>query len=130
MAGICRGAQFLCAMAGGKLVQNITGHGGSHPVRTNDGRLISVTSTHHQMQLPPISAEVIAWAEPKRSKVYEGWTPHEGIMRPDCEYDCVYYPNIRALGMQYHPEFMSESSDGFKFCGEITKAYLLDKKAE
>jgi putative glutamine amidotransferase len=125
MVGICRGSQFLCAMSGGKLVQNIRGHGGNHNVRTIDGRLISVTSTHHQMQLPPVGATVIAWAEPSLSNIYEGITPHKDIMLPEREYDCVYYPQTRALGMQYHPEYMSENSEGFLYCQELVEEYIL-----
>ena len=57
MSGICRGAQFLCVMAGGKLVQDLTGHsGGNHAVRalypSGEVKDISVTSSHHQMQCP------------------------------------------------------------------------------
>ena len=56
MAGICRGAQFLCVMAGGKLVQDITGHQGTHDVLArypNAGlKRIAVSSSHHQMQFP------------------------------------------------------------------------------
>ena len=126
IAGICRGAQFLCAMAGGKLVQNITGHGRNHALKTNTGRMLNVSSTHHQMQLPPTSAIVAAWADPSLSDRYEGdISSWDGIMRPDREYDCVFYPNINAVGMQYHPEFMDEDSDGFKFCGELVRSYLL-----
>ena len=52
IAGICRGSQFICAMSGGKLVQHVTNHGGNHNVRTDDGRLIEVTSTrHHQAEV-------------------------------------------------------------------------------
>lgn len=124
IAGICRGSQFLCVLSGGKLVQNIHGHGGNHTVKTNDGRIIVVSSTHHQMQLPPVDAEVLAWADPKLSKVYEGWTPTEGILPPEREYDCVYYPNTNALGMQYHPEYMSHNSEGYQYCIELVKKYL------
>ena len=124
MAGICRGAQFLCAMSGGKLVQNIRCHGSAHTVRTNDDRIIHVSSTHHQMQLPPVGAEIIAWADPSLSNVYEGWAPTEGVLPPEREYDCVYYPNTNALGMQYHPEFMPRASEGFNFSIELAKKYL------
>ena len=47
--GICRGAQFLCAIAGGKLVQDCTGHGSSHNVHTFDGKVLRTSSLHHQM---------------------------------------------------------------------------------
>ena len=122
IAGICRGSQFICAMSGGKLVQHITGHHGSHNVTTDDGRDIQVSSTHHQMQLPPDGAEPIAWAEPKRSDVYEG-EPGE-LLEPDREHDVVWYPHTKALGMQYHPEFMSEDSEGFLYSQELIERFF------
>lgn len=127
MVGICRGSQFLCVVSGGKLVQNLNGHTSWHMLKTNDNRTIKVSSTHHQMQLPPVSAEIIAWADPKLSKIYEGWTPTNGILTPEREYDCVYYPNTNSLGMQYHPEFMSTDSEGFQYSIELTKKYLFRK---
>ena len=117
LAGICRGAQFLCVMAGGKLVQDVRNHSGYHGMRTEDGRLLEVNSTHHQMQIPPKDAKILAWAEPARSKTYF-WN------KPDKEFECVAYPNINALSMQYHPEVMSKKSDGFKYCLELTKKLL------
>jgi GMP synthase-like glutamine amidotransferase len=124
MVGICRGSQLLCVLSGGRLVQNIQGHGGPHTVKTNDGRTITVSSTHHQMQLPPVGAEILAWADPRLSRVYEGWTPTDGVLTPEREYDCVYYPNTNCLGMQYHPEFMPHRSEGFQYSIELTKKYL------
>lgn len=113
MFGICRGSQFLCVMAGGKLCQHVTGHSGMHDMETNDGRIINVNSTHHQMQLPPPGAKVLAWASPKRSTCYEV------NKHPEFEYECVYYPNIKAIGTQYHPEAMNEQTEGYQYCVEL-----------
>ncbi len=50
--GTCRGAQFLCAMAGGKLIQDMS-HGGSHKLHFYDGNYQCISNTlHHQMQYP------------------------------------------------------------------------------
>lgn len=52
MAGICRGAQFLHVMSGGKLWQHVDGHAVPQGHMTKcqmTGREIPVTSTHHQM---------------------------------------------------------------------------------
>jgi gamma-glutamyl-gamma-aminobutyrate hydrolase PuuD len=73
LIGICRGAQFLCVMAGGWLCQHLEGHGlgrqQTHGLRALDlkGSVceLECSSTHHQMQLPPARAEVLAWAEPR-----------------------------------------------------------------
>lgn len=126
IVGICRGSQFICAMSGGKLIQHVTHHGGMHNVRTDDGRLIEVTSTHHQMQLPPDGAVPIAWAEPKRSTCYEG---APGVTyEPDKEHDVVWYPASNALGMQYHPECMDKDSEGFKYCQELVERFFKLKR--
>src|SRR6185436_10985178 len=73
MVGICRGAQFLCVMAGGRLCQHLDGHGlrrdQTHGLRllnlNGEDRDLECSSTHHQMQLPPTGAEVLVWAEPR-----------------------------------------------------------------
>lgn len=122
LAGICRGSQFLCVMAGGKLVQHINGHGRSHHVKTDDNRTIWVSSTHHQMQLPPKDAVALAWAEPALSGVYEDGS-HKNL-DPEKEHDCVWYPNINALGMQYHPEYLSPSEEGFIYSQELVSRFF------
>jgi len=122
IAGICRGSQFICAMSGGKLAQHITGHGGYHKILTDDGRLIEVSSTHHQMQLPPDDAVPIAWAEPRRSACYQG--PPGVEYEPDREHDVVWYPKTKALGMQYHPEFMPKESEGFQYCVKLVQRFF------
>lgn len=119
MAGICRGAQLICALSGGKLIQHIDGHGGNHPMELDTGETIIVSSTHHQMQLPPEDAEVLGWAVPKRSSCYEG--PPGITYNPKIEYETVYYPKTKAIGMQYHPEFMDRQTKGFQYCGNLIK---------
>lgn len=128
IAGICRGAQFLCAMAGGTLFQHVEGHACSslHPIRTWDGRTFDVTSTHHQMQNPPASAKILAWSETRRSHIYIGEDDKE-LEPPKYEYECVHYPNINAIGMQYHPEMMSIYSHGFQFPEELVGNYLINR---
>lgn len=114
MIGICRGAQFLCVMAGGRLCQHLDGHGlarnQTHGLRALDlnweVRDLECSSTHHQMQLPPPGAEVLAWAEPRLAggRYLNG---EDQLIVPAVEYEAVYYPQIRSLGLQWHPEWMS-----------------------
>ena len=143
MAGICRGAQFLCAMAGGKIVQDITHHGQNHHVRyiTEDGGEATspepITSTHHQMQFPwsigDQNFDILAWSEAPRSRHYQ--FGHKRILAKDAgrqftiEPDVVYYRNINALAMQYHPEWMSNDSWGMKFARNLISDFLLRGKA-
>jgi gamma-glutamyl-gamma-aminobutyrate hydrolase PuuD len=114
LLGICRGAQFLCVMAGGRLCQHLEGHrlgrGEMHGLQALDLRgavcELECSSTHHQMQLPPAGAEVLAWAEPRLA----GGCYLNGDdqpIAPALEYEAVFYRKIRALGVQWHPEWMS-----------------------
>jgi gamma-glutamyl-gamma-aminobutyrate hydrolase PuuD len=137
MAGICRGSQFLCAMAGGKVVQDVTNHLGNHNIAVSmpDGtiREVEVTSTHHQMQypfnMPSENYEVIGWTPVQRSKHY-AMNPVKVITAEDAddnlksEPDIVWYPKIKALAAQYHPEFMPTQSEGFQLYLELLDAYI------
>jgi gamma-glutamyl-gamma-aminobutyrate hydrolase PuuD len=119
MFGICRGAQFFCAMTGGKLVQHVNGHHGRHSMQTYDGRTFEVNSIHHQMQVPPPSAKILAWAYPPRSNVYQ-----PSHLKPEKEWECVYYPTIKGVGVQYHPEVMAEGSKGFQYTLELANKLI------
>lgn len=124
IVGICRGSQFLCAMAGGTLFQHVKGHNnGHHTIATTFGDMMPVTSTHHQMQNPPPGAKILAWAPARLSEIYIGEDDKEEDA-PKMEYECVYYPNINALGLQYHPEMMQDHSKGFALAAELVDTCL------
>lgn len=115
MLGICRGIQLLNVVAGGRLMHDVNNHAGStHEIRTIDGGEFFVNSLHHQMALPPADAIVTAWSSKKRSRRYIGKhdlpEDYEGE-----EIEAVLYPEIKAFGVQYHPEMMSKCSIGHKY---------------
>jgi gamma-glutamyl-gamma-aminobutyrate hydrolase PuuD len=117
MLGICRGSQFLCAMSGGKLVQHVEGHAcGEHPILAIDGKKYQATSTHHQMMFPwTVKHTLIAWATPKRS--------HSYILNPkDIREEIIAEPEI---GIQGHPEYLTQSNPFTKYCNNLVKDYLL-----
>ena len=125
IVGICRGAQLLNIFAGGSLIQHCDNHGYWHDLETNDGRIIYVSSTHHQMMIPPQQSELIAWATPRQSTEYvieEGNLKEEEF--PEFETDVVSLPTIRALALQYHPEYMQQGSDAFNFFYEKVQSVL------
>lgn len=125
MVGVCRGAQFLCVMAGGRLVQHVSNHGGYHPVKLWDGRVVEMSSTHHQMQLPPKDAKILGWMDEPVSPVHlDGNNEEIDVER---EVEVAYYPNIHALGMQYHPEFMDKNSRGFHLAAELVETWLMSQ---
>src|SRR3546814_14796091 len=51
MLGVCRGAQFLNVMPGGKLYQDVDNHVGDHPIYDPQNKRVipNVSSIHHQM---------------------------------------------------------------------------------
>jgi len=116
MAGICRGLQFINVMAGGTLVHHLDGHeGANHYMECQrDEKVIKVNSLHHQMVIPPKDAYVVGWCPVKLSRTYYG-DKDELMSWSGPEIEAVVYPEIRAFGVQYHPEMMDRVTDGFKF---------------
>lgn len=108
--GVCRGAQMLCALAGGSLWQDVSGHSGNHIVYTYDGKQLTTNSLHHQMMrldtLKPDDYEVIAWTE-ARSKVYHHSVCSVHLKKPgEVDPEFVYFPKVKGFAVQWHPEFV------------------------
>jgi len=123
MVGICRGSQFLCVKAGGKICQDVIGHTRNHHIRTSDGRLIECNSSHHQMMLPPENSIVLAWAEPRLSEGHY-WNGDDECIEVEKEYEVVYYPEINALGIQGHPEYLNKNHQFVLYSCEMVNKYL------
>lgn len=103
--GICRGSQFLTAMSGGKLYQDINNHQGIHEIETDSGEKYMMPSTHHQMMNPSgTNHNLIAWT-PNRSSFYEG-SGGEKLKPLKVDPEIVYYPETRSLCIQGHPEYL------------------------
>ncbi|CAB4131222.1 Peptidase C26 [uncultured Caudovirales phage] len=135
--GVCRGAQFMCAFAGGKLIQHVMGHDtGGHEVVTADGETFRVTSAHHQMlDLINTNHELIAWTPTKLSAVYYGAkseTPEHLLfnMRNDTfkEPEIVFFPEFKGLAIQGHPEWAEIGSDFVNKTNELVVEYLFNKE--
>jgi gamma-glutamyl-gamma-aminobutyrate hydrolase PuuD len=113
MTGICRGLQFLNVMHGGKMMHHLNNHeSGRHEVRTATGFNIITNSLHHQMILPTTDARVVAWSSENLSNVYIGrgddFVDYIGV-----EVEAAVFPEIRAFGVQWHPELHWESDPGY-----------------
>jgi gamma-glutamyl-gamma-aminobutyrate hydrolase PuuD len=134
--GICRGLQLICALNGGRLIQHVSNHHGSHvmlgydnvnpagrkykehrvsghDVRTDDLRSITVNSIHHQMiypyDLPESDYRILAWSDRLLSTTYLGENDREITLPKDfVEIEACYFPKTHSMGWQYHPEMMNE----------------------
>lgn len=130
LIGVCRGAQLICAMSGGKLVQDVQGHMGIHPMRTSDGRTIITTSVHHQMMypynLPDEDYDLIAWSAPPRSLSYIGVdrVPMLDFNGSVLEPEVVYFHKTNALCIQGHPEFTDPDDPFVLYCNDLIREYL------
>lgn len=133
--GVCRGAQLACAMAGGKLIQDVENHGRTHALKTRDGRSITTSSVHHQMMFPwKVPHELIAWSSEQRSKYHIGGNNKDmefpAIALSDdgsiIEPEIVFFPRIKALAVQGHPEFMDEDCEFVQYVNGLVKTYLLE----
>ncbi len=128
MAGVCRGFQFLNVMAGGKMWQHLNGHGGfDHFAYFGKDRLhLLVTSTHHQLVDLDTDSVPIAWANPKKSKLYVSYDAKvlEGVDGPKWEIESAVFPTINSVGVQYHPEMMEFESPCRRHFGLMIKDFL------
>lgn len=122
--GVCRGAQMLCAAAGGYLIQDVKNHVGHHTVHTAEGSF-EVNSIHHQMMCwegTKVEAELLAWS-PVRLSIntdrtpYYGYRDNEQFVPPEGwqEPEFVYFPKIHGYAIQWHPEGMRSESEATKF---------------
>lgn len=124
MIGICRGAQLLCVMSGGKLVQHVTGHGQDHFITDYNGDKYWITSSHHQMLYPYTTEhEMIARSTELRSTTYMNGDNKQVEM--DEEPEIVWFPKTACLSIQGHPEWMASESAAVKHCREYVKHFIL-----
>lgn len=100
-------------MSRGKLVQHVTNHGVQHEIEFEDGEVLNITSTHHQMcypfDLPREDYSLIAWSKDKRSTTYLNGNNSEKELPNDFrEPEIIFYYNTNCLGIQGHPEYMDQ----------------------
>lgn len=94
--GICRGGQFLNVMNGGKMIQDYPSQGYIHRMYhySEDEETINsikVTSTHHQVMIPPNEAHIYGWGKTKQEAeivIYEnGFSVYHICFQPHPEYE-------------------------------------------
>lgn len=142
--GICRGAQMLCVLAGGKLIQDMTHHH-EHKITIFNNKAydcseneISVNSLHHQLQYPFNIKEkndymMIAAAYTNLGVVDTGDSNDINLatLKRKGEPEIVYYKKLNGLGIQFHPEMLyNRSVDhvAIKFLHSCIKKTILNGK--
>lgn len=128
--GVCRGAQMACALTGGILIQDVSGHHGSHYVKTSDGKRLITSSVHHQMMFPwKVNYELLAWSDPAQSSKYVGLEEEEvELQRQNVEPEVVWFPDIKCLAVQGHPEFMDYDCEMNSYIHELMDKYGLSPR--
>lgn len=117
IVGICKGSQQLCVHQGGRLHQHVENHT-NHYIRLlgNPDEIIFTSGGHHQMAdlefVRSVDYDVLATAWKDVSGL--------GIEEPEI----VHYPDINALGIQYHPEWCDSNSRAFNLPRELVEKYL------
>jgi gamma-glutamyl-gamma-aminobutyrate hydrolase PuuD len=114
MVGICRGAQFLNVMSGGRMYQHVERHTRSHTITdVVTGETVYVSSTHHQMMMPSFKALLVATAALGGEREwFDGAVARKDVSKEDIE--VVYYEHSRSLCFQPHPEFNRPEYEGMK----------------
>lgn len=132
--GVCRGAQLMCALSGGSLIQHVNGHGSSHEITTRDGEKYTTTSLHHQMMFPwETDHELIAWSSPPRSDTYlveDNQEVEFDETQPNYEKrepEIVVFPSTKTLAIQGHPELMKSHHSFVGYCNQLIKSQLVEK---
>ncbi len=112
--GICRGAQMLCALEGGHLIQDVDNHSGMHLVKTNDNQSFWTNSIHHQQLVPAGEFELIAWTPTRGKKYWDIDDQGQDTVLPanplQVDPEFVYYPAIKGFAIQWHPEMMQSNT--------------------
>ena len=116
MFGICRGAQFLHVMNGGKLWQHVDNHAGKPHliVDTNTGETVEASSLHHQMICsdPATSPalEILAVTNDQIATIFRSedlfldLTKSGGNSTVEIEIEAGSYLKTKCFFVQGHPE--------------------------
>jgi len=127
--GICRGAQMLCAAAGGFLLQDVPNHAGyGHMVTTKDNTEFYTNTIHHQMMcgLEKTDHELVAWTTPKDPNKHYTYQKDQRYILPEgfVEPEFVFFKKIKGYAIQWHPEAMDLDSPATKYIHEyLEKTY-------
>lgn len=139
--GICRGAQLLCALSGGKIIQHVKNHSkNNHLITTNRKEYgyydYEITSSHHQMMNPFVlgkknSYELIAWSTFFKSPLYLNGNNEDSELNSNfLEPEIVYFNETKSLCIQGHPEYTNCRPETTLYCLDLINRYLVNIKGK
>ena len=138
--GICRGAQLLCVLSKGELIQDAKGHGQTHKLQLPDKFrrvILAATSSHHQIMNPyvlpakdwtsfGIAPDGVGYAYrdeyDNKIKVWKRWKNWE-------DQEIVWFKKTRSLSIQGHPEYFTDMNAQYvQYCRFLLHSLLLEKE--
>ena len=125
--GICRGAQILTVLTGGKLIQHVEGHYGEHLIDTSHDGIMFSESSHHQLMYPygKIGFIPLAWAKDKDAGTV--WDDYGKTLVNGRALEVIYLPDTSCLCIQGHPEFTNENSLFRGYCRKLVTQFVFNK---
>lgn len=121
--GICRGMQLLCALSGGTLFQHVDGHTNGHQILTSDGRVLYSNSAHHQacrLNKEGVLLATTPYVVAKK-RFADKVTPEPS---DEPEVEAAWWPNLNAVGIQGHPEWLTTNSPLTAYSRELVEKCL------
>jgi gamma-glutamyl-gamma-aminobutyrate hydrolase PuuD len=121
--GICRGLQLLAALNGLSLIQDLD-HPSDHFIQVKDldtglfkGDKIYTNSCHHQAvwtenKLQGENWEVYGYTKLSDRHLYQEDEKITCFVEPEI----IWFPKVKALGVQFHPEWMGYNEEVYKDC--------------
>lgn len=131
MVGICRGAQFLHVMNGGKLFQHVDGHYGDHQLFDNMTKELiqKVSSVHHQsiIRPAPTNKNFMLVATAIGAKCKSRWkNPDEEVKGAILDVEAFFYRDTLCFGIQGHPEYSGYNYFAKWMLDKINELYMLN----
>lgn len=121
--GICRGAQLLTVLSGGKLIQHVSNHLLSHHITTVDCEQIPQVPGDHHQQMWPGNADhdLLAWANHNAESFCDYGKEFNVLRQPEV----IWFPLTKSLCIQAHPEWTTEQNRFRLYCRQLVSKYLL-----
>jgi carbamoylphosphate synthase small subunit len=130
MLGICRGGQFLNVMNGGAMYQDVNNHaiGGTHAAVISDtGRIVQVTSTHHQMMIPNHDTGRVLVHANLATRKEDGYgldvVTKLDWLANDTEV-VFYFLESQSLCFQPHPEYVNPEHECQRLYFDLINQYM------